>query len=76
MATYHLRLKNDTKPNGHKVSAQGHADYILREKKETGKTDLIYQESQLPSWAEGSAQKFFRAATRYEDKGNRGIHHV
>ena len=69
MATYHLRVKNDTKPNGTKISAQGHADYILREGEE--KSDLIYQASQLPNWAEGSAQKFFESAERYEDKGNR-----
>ena len=69
MATYHLRLKNDTKPNGQKLSAKEHADYILRIGEE--KTDLIYQDKQLPSWANGSAQKFFRAAERYEDKGNR-----
>ena len=31
MATYHLRLKNDTQPSGTKVSAKRHADYILRE---------------------------------------------
>ena len=70
MATYHLRLKNDTKSNGTKVSSKGHADYILRESDEK-QTDLIYKGSQLPSWANGSAQKFFEAATRYEDKGNR-----
>lgn len=69
MATYHLRLKNDTKANGQKVSAKGHADYILREGEE--KSDLIYQESQLPNWANGSVRKFFEAADRYEDKGNR-----
>ena len=68
MATYHLRLKNDTKSNGTKISAKGHADYILREGAE--KTDLIYQDNQLPKWANGSPQKFFSAATRYEDKGN------
>ena len=26
MASYHLRLKNDRKPNGTKVSAKGHAE--------------------------------------------------
>ncbi|MBQ3442719.1 MAG: hypothetical protein IJG33_05665 [Selenomonadaceae bacterium] len=31
MATYHLRVKNDTQPSGTKVSAKRHADYILRE---------------------------------------------
>ena len=68
MATYHLRLKNDNKPNGKKVSAKSHADYILRAKEE--KTDLVFQDNQLPRWADGSPQKFFDATTRYENKGN------
>ena len=81
MATYHLRMKNDTKPNGVKVSARKHVDYIMREdsKKHAeyinreGKqnSDCVYRGEQLPRWANGSAQKFFEAATRYEDKGNR-----
>ena len=83
MATYHLRVKNDTKANGSKVSAKRHADYILREDAKTHadyinregaqseKIDCVYKGSQLPKWAKGSAQKFFSAATRYEDKGNR-----
>ena len=68
MASYHLRLKNDNKSNGQKVSAKRHAEYILRAGEK--KTDLIYQGSQLPKWAGCSAQKFFSAAARYEDKGN------
>lgn len=32
MATYHLRVKDDTKRSGSKVSPTRHADYILREK--------------------------------------------
>lgn len=82
MASYHLRLKNDSKPNGTKVSAKGHADYILREdgkthadyinrEGENPQNDCIFKAVNLPSWADGSAQKFFSAATRYEDKGNR-----
>ena len=82
MASYHLRLKNDSKPNGTKVSAKGHADYILREDGKTHsdyinregenlQNDCIFKMVHLPSWADGSAQKFFSAATRYEDKGNR-----
>jgi len=83
MATYHLRVKNDTNPSGTKVSAKRHADYILREDgkshvdyinregAQSEKTDCIFKGSQLPKWAKGSAQKFFSAATRYEDKGNR-----
>ena len=31
MATYHLRVKNNTKSGGGKVSAKRHADYIFRE---------------------------------------------
>ena len=83
MATYHLRVKNDTNPGGTKVSAKRHADYILRENgkahadyinregAQREKTDCIFKGSQLPKWAKGSAQKFFSAATRYEDKRNR-----
>ena len=70
MASYHLRLKNDTKPNGTKVSAKGHVDYILRGG-ENSHNDCVFKGVQLPSWAKGSAQKFFESATRYEDKGNR-----
>lgn len=31
----------------------------------------MFKAVQLPSWAKGSAQKFFGSADRYEDKGNR-----
>ena len=83
MATYHLRVKNDTKPSGTKVSAKNHAKYILREEgkahadyinregAQSDKNDCVFKGSQLPKWAKGSPQKFFEAATRYEDKGNR-----
>ena len=83
MATYHLRVKNDTKPSGGKVSAKRHADYIFREDgkshadyinregAQSDRTDCIFKSSQLPKWSKDSPQKFFSAATRYEDKGNR-----
>ena len=83
MATYHLRVKNDTKSGGGKVSAKRHADYIFREDgkshadyinregAQSDRNDCIFKGSQLPKWAKGSPQKFFSAATRYEDKGNR-----
>ena len=83
MATYHLRIKNDTKPSGRKVSAKRHVEYILREEgsahadyinregAQSNKEDCVFKNSQLPKWAKGSPQKFFSAATRYEDKGNR-----
>ncbi len=31
MATYHLRVKDDTKSGGKRISARKHVDYILRE---------------------------------------------
>ena len=83
MATYHLRVKNDTQPSGKKISAKSHADYIFREDgkshadyinregAQNDRTDCVFKGSQLPKWAKGSAQKFFSAATRYESKGNR-----
>ena len=83
MASYHLRVKNDTQPSGKKVSAKSHVDYIFREDgkahadyinregAQKDRTDCVFKGSQLPKWAKGSAQKFFSAATRYEDKGNR-----
>lgn len=82
MATYHLRVKDDTKRSGSKVSPTRHADYILREEgqahadyinregAQSDKNDCVFKGSQLPKWAKGSPQKFFSAATRYEDKGN------
>ena len=82
MATYHLRVKDDTKLSGSKVSPTRHADYILREEgqahadyinregTQSNKNDCVFKGSQLPKWAKGSPQKFFSAATRYEDKGN------
>ena len=39
MATYHLRVKNDTKSGGGKVSAKRHAVYIFRE---DGKSHVDY----------------------------------
>ena len=82
MATYHLRVKDDTKSGGKRVSAKqhvdyifredgkAHADYINREGAQSDKNDCVFKGSQLPKWAKGSAQKFFGAANRYEDKGN------
>ena len=82
MASYHLRVKNDTKSGGKRISAKKHVDYILREDgkshadyinregAQSDRTDCVFKGSQLPKWAKGSAQKFFSAATRYEDKGN------
>ena len=82
MATYHLKVKDDTKSGGKRISAKKHVDYILREDgkshadyinregAQSDRNDCVFKGSQLPKWAKGSAQKFFSAATRYEDKGN------
>ena len=82
MASYHLRVKDDTKSGGRRISAKKHVDYILREDgkshvdyinregTQSDRNDCVFKGSQLPKWAKGSAQKFFSAATRYEDKGN------
>ena len=82
MASYHLRVKDDTKSGGKRISAKKHVDYILREDgkshadyinregAQSDRTDCVFKSSHLPKWAKGSAQKFFSAATRYEDKGN------
>ena len=82
MASYHLRVKDDTKSGGKRISAKkhvdyifredgkSHADYINREGAQSERSDCVFKGSQLPKWAKGSAQKFFSAATRYEDKGN------
>ena len=82
MASYHLRVKDDTKSGGKRISAKKHVDYILREDgkshadyinregAQNGRDDCVFKGSQLPKWAKGSPQKFFSAATRYEDKGN------
>ena len=82
MATYHLRVKDDKKSGEKRISAKKHVDYILREDgkshadyinregAQNERTDCVFKGSQLPKWAKGSAQKFFSAATRYEDKGN------
>ena len=83
MASYHLRVKDDTKSGGKRISAKKHVDYILREDgkshadyinregAQSDRNDCVFKGSQLPKWAKGSAQKFFSAATRYESKGNR-----
>ena len=82
MASYHLRVKDDTKSSGKRISAKKHVDYILREDgkyhadyinregAQSDRNDCVFKGSQLPKWAKDSAQKFFSAATRYEDKGN------
>ena len=61
MASYHLRVKNDTKSGGGKVSAKRHVDYILREDgkahadyinregSQSEKTDCVFKGSQLLS---------------------------
>ena len=66
MATYHLRVKNDSKPSGKKVSAKRHAEYILREEgkahadyinregAQSGRDDCVFKGSQIVSSREVS----------------------
>ena len=71
MATYHLRVKNDTKSDGGKVSAKRHADYILREDgkshadyinregAQSDRNDCIYQRKSVTEVGERLASKIF-----------------
>ena len=70
MATFHLRIKNDTKPTGKKVSAKLHVEYILREEgkahadyinsegAQSNKDDCVFKGNQLPKWAKGCLKNF------------------
>ncbi len=49
MASYHLRLKNDRKSNGQKVTAKGHVDYIFREEAKTH-TEYTNREGSHKRW--------------------------
>ena len=61
MATYHLRVKDDTKSSGTRVSAKRHVDYILREEgkahadyinregAQSDHNDCVFKGNQLPT---------------------------
>ena len=65
MASFHICVKS-----GKRGNAAEHAAYIAREGKHTKKgerSDLVAVEhGNLPAWANGSTQEFWKAADRYE----------
>ena len=71
MAMFHFRLKSDKKPNGTKISAVKHVEYINREKAFSKRGGCIFHAHHLPKWAKNDPKKFFQAADKYEGKGNR-----
>lgn len=72
MASYHFTIKSS---NDTQASANMRADYICREGKfayGTKAEDLLYKEhGNLPEWAEGNHQTFWRASEEYEKAANR-----
>ena len=55
MASYHLRVKDDTKSSGKRISAKKHVDYILRE---DGKShaDYINREGEQSGFITGKSK--------------------
>lgn len=50
------------------VAANSHVEYINREKAFAKRGDCVYTSNHLPAWANGSPNKFFKAADRYSPK--------
>ena len=62
MASFHHRIKS-----GKKGSAAEHAAYIARKGAFRARDDLLFSGSgNLPGWAEGDPNKFWRAGDKYE----------
>ena len=62
MATFHHRIKS-----GKKGTAAGHAAYIARTGKHSGREDLGYTgDGNLPTWAENDPSVFWKAADKHE----------
>ena len=53
------------------VYASSHVEYINRERAFAQRGGCIFHAHHLPKWAKGDPKKFFRAADKYEGKGNR-----
>ena len=53
------------------VFASSHVEYINRERAFAQRGGCIFHTHHLPKWAKGAPKKFFRAADKYEGKGNR-----
>lgn len=64
MATFHFEIKS-----GSKGTAGDHANYIARKGFHGKREDLIHAEhGNLPAWAAGDPNTFWRAADKYERK--------
>ena len=53
------------------VFAASHVEYINRERAFAQRGGCFFHSHHLPKWAKGDPKKFFRAADKYEGKGNR-----
>ena len=53
------------------VSASSHVEYINREKAFARRGGCIFHSHKLPKWAKNDPKEFFKAADKYEAKGNR-----
>ncbi len=53
------------------VFASSHVEYINREKAFARRGGCIFHSHKLPKWAKNDPKKFFKAADKYESKGNR-----
>ena len=53
-----------------RIFAESHVEYINREAAFEKKGGCIFTDHRLPKWANDSPKKFFKAADRYEGKGN------
>lgn len=53
------------------VFASSHVEYINRENAFAKRGGCIFHSHKLPKWAKNDPKKFFKAADKYESKGNR-----
>ncbi len=53
------------------ISAQSHVEYINRENAFAHRGSCIFHSHHLPKWAKDDPKNFFKAADRYEGRGNR-----
>lgn len=53
------------------LSAESHLEYINRENAFAHRGGCIFHSHHLPKWAKDDPKNFFKAADRYEGKGNR-----
>lgn len=64
------RIVKNVEKYKEQIFAESHVEYINREAAFEKKGGCIYTDHRLPKWADDSPNKFFKAADRYEGKGN------